>query len=353
MIKKHFFVFLIFIHSINAQLDINIMNLFENESLGSNACYRIPTISLVPNGDLIAIVDERIDSCDDLRKNEDINLVIRRSVDSGLNWSPTKKLIDFPKGESASDASLIIDRLNKTVFLFFNYMNHNKIKKRYQLMVISSVDNGITWSEPLDITSQITKANWKDDFMFITSGKGIQTKDGLLLHCLVNLDNGTHVFGSKDFGKTWFLTKSPLPNADESKIIELDNKTWMVNSRVNNSGIRHSYISNNKGNSWMVYPENDLIDPGCNAGFIKLNPKKNLILLSNINHKSSRENLCLRYSENEGKSWSDPISIYKGSAAYSSIDALENGDIIILFERDNYSKISLTKLSLKSLPNLF
>ena len=55
-------------------------------------------------------------------------------------------------------------------------------------MVISSVDNGITWFEPLDITSQITKANWKDDFMFITSGKGIQTKDGLLLHCLVNLN---------------------------------------------------------------------------------------------------------------------------------------------------------------------
>ena len=43
----------------------------------------------------------------------------------------------------------------------------------------------------------------------------------------------------------------------------------------------------------------------------------------------------------------------KGSAAYSSIDALENGDVIILFERDNYSKISLTKLSLKSLPKLF
>ena len=105
MIKKQFFVFLIFIHSINAQLDLNIMNLFENESLGSNACYRIPTISLVPNGDLIAIVDERVNSCDDLRKNEDINLVIRRSVDSGINWSTTKKLIDLPKGESASDAS--------------------------------------------------------------------------------------------------------------------------------------------------------------------------------------------------------------------------------------------------------
>ena len=351
MIKKHFFVFLVFLQSINAQLDINVMNLFESESLGSNACYRIPTISMVPNGDLIAIVDERIDSCDDLRKNEDINLVIRRSVDSGRSWSNTKKLIDLPTGESVSDASLIIDSLNKTVFLFFNYMNHNEIKKRYQMMVVSSVDNGITWSEPLDITSQITKANWKDDFMFITSGKGIQTNDGVLLHCLVNLDKGTHVFGSKDFGKTWFLTESPLQNADESKIIELNNKTWMVNSRVNSSGIRHSYISSNMGKSWTTYYESDLIDPGCNAGFIKLNSPENLILLSNINHKSSRENLCLRYSKNEGKSWSDPITIYKGSAAYSSITNLENGEIIILFERDNYSKISLTKLSLKSLLN--
>ena len=76
MIKKHFFVFLIFTHSINAQLDINIMNLFENESLGSNTCYRIPTISLLPNGDLIAIVDERIDSCNDLKKNEKMIIYI-------------------------------------------------------------------------------------------------------------------------------------------------------------------------------------------------------------------------------------------------------------------------------------
>ncbi len=35
--------------------------------------------------------------------------------------------------------------------------------------------------------------------------EAIQTKKGTLLHCLVNLQKGTHVFGSNDNGKTWFI----------------------------------------------------------------------------------------------------------------------------------------------------
>ena len=80
-----------------------------------------------------------------------------------------------------------------------------------------------------DITSQIAKKIGKD-FMFITSGRGTQTKDGTLLHCLVNLNNGTHVFGSKDHGKNWFLINYALKPGDESKIVELSNGNWLVNS---------------------------------------------------------------------------------------------------------------------------
>ena len=64
-------------------------------------------------------------------------------------------------------------------------MNLDLARDIYRLMVIKSSDNGKNWSVPKDITSQITKKDWDKDFMFITSGRGTQTKDGTLLHCLV------------------------------------------------------------------------------------------------------------------------------------------------------------------------
>ena len=39
---------------------------------------------------------------------------------------------------------------------------------------------------------------WKSDFKFITSGRGIQTRSGKLLHCMVNLDHGMHLFESDE-----------------------------------------------------------------------------------------------------------------------------------------------------------
>jgi sialidase-1 len=111
-------------------------------------------------------------------------------------------------------------------------MNHNAEQGIYYLHVARSRDNGVSWTKPEDITSQITPPEWRRDLKFITSGSGIQTRSGTLLHTLVNLDKGLHVFGGADDGKTWFLVESPLKPRDESKVVELVDGAWMVNSRV-------------------------------------------------------------------------------------------------------------------------
>ena len=198
------------------------------------SCYRIPALITAPNGDLIAAIDERVPSCNDLRGSKDINIIIRRSSDSGTTWSEIERIIDFPEGQSASDPSMIVDGETGKIFLFYNFMDLDRALNVYKLHVIESTDNGESWSEPKDITTQITKPEWIDDFMFITSGRGSQTKDGRLLHTLVNLDNGLHIFASYDHGSSWYLIDTPLTSGDESKIIELEDGSWMVNSRVNN-----------------------------------------------------------------------------------------------------------------------
>ena len=344
-------IFLIFLITVNIQFSQNqfdYTDLFNAENNPEVSCYRIPSIITATNGDLIAAIDERVPSCGDLKWSRDINIVIRKSSDNGKTWGKIEKIIDYPLGQSASDPSMILDKQTNTIFLFYNYMDLDNQKDIYYLKYISSNDNGKSWSKPVDITNQISKENWKNDFKFITSGRGIQTKKGTLLHCLVNLQKGTHVFGSNDNGKTWFITETPTSPGDESKIVELNDGSWMVNSRVNKLGYRYSHVSNDDGKTWISKKEESIIDPGCNGSLIRYShDKKNLLLLTNINNKKERKEIVLRYSTDEGRSWSNPKIIYNGEAAYSSMTVMENGSLGLFFEMDNYTKNVFTSISIK------
>ena len=315
--------------------NLEFVDLFDNSMNSEVFCYRIPSLVTTTNGTLIAAIDERNNSCGDLKWNRDINIVIRKSFDDGKTWTKIEKIVDYPLGRSASDPSMIVDKKTNEIFLFFNYMDLDNSKDIYRFMVIKSSDNGENWSKPVEITNNIIKKGWERDFMFITSGRGIQTKDGTLLHCLVNLNKGTHVFGSKDHGKSWFLIDTPLSPGDESKIIELSNGNWLVNSRVNSNDSRYSHISKDNGQTWATYKNKDLQDPGCNASLLKYDE---LLLFTNAFDSKYRKNLSLSISKDQGRTWAKNQTIYKGESAYSSMTKLKNGDIGVFFEKDNYTK---------------
>jgi len=329
---KYFLVFTTF--SFYSQ-NFEYVDLFDTSMNNEVFCYRIPSIVTTTNGTLIAAIDERNNSCGDLKWNRDINIVIRKSFDDGKTWTKIEKIVDYPLGRSASDPSMIVDKKTNEIFLFFNYMDLDNAKDIYRFMIIKSSDDGENWSEPVEITNNIIKKGWEKDFMFITSGRGIQTKDGTLLHCLVNLNKGTHVFGSKDHGKSWFLIDTPISPGDESKIVELSNGNWLVNSRVNSNDSRYSHISKDNGQTWATYKNKDLQDPGCNASLVNYDE---LLLFTNAFDSKYRKNLSLSISKDQGKTWAKNQTIYAGESAYSSITKLKNGDIGVFFEKDNYTK---------------
>ena len=331
---------------------ITHQDLFNASMVEGVSCFRIPAIVTAPNGDLIAAIDERVPNCGDLNRSGDINIVVRRSADNGKTWSGIETVVNFPLGLSASDPSMIVDRDTKEIILFYNYMDYEKERDIYYLHVVKSKDNGKTWSKPEDITKQIAKPEWHKDFKFITSGRGIQTKDGKLLHTLVNLSKGLFIFGSDDHGKTWYFIDTPIKPADESKIIELADGTWMVNARVNTGGMRYVHTSSDEGKTWNSRPEPKLIDPGCNASIIRYTAKadgynKNRILFSNAKMEKGRMNLTIRVSYDEGQTWTEGKTIYGGGTAYSSIKKKKNGDIGVFFEKDDYKENTFVSFSLK------
>lgn len=363
MNKLFLFLLLLSTSYCNAQQKENIaegiityQDLFNTSMEEGVACYRIPAIVTAPNGDLIVAIDERVPSCQDLRGSNDINIVIRRSKDNGKNWSEIETIVDFPLNLSASDPSMIVDNITKEVFLFYNYMDLDKEKDVYYLHVMKSSDNGISWTKPEDISSQIAKPEWKNDFKFITSGRGIQTSTGKLLHCMVNLDNGMHLFGSDDHGLSWHFIDTPVSPANESKVVELADGSWMVNARTNGMGLRYVHVSKDQGLSWASRPENELIDPGCNGSIIRYTSvedgfNKNRLLFSNAKMTKGRENMTVRISYDEGKTWSEGKTIYAGGSAYSSLTILKNGDIGLFFEQDDYTKNPFVSFSLEWLTN--
>lgn len=317
--------------------------LFSSKTDPGVSCYRIPAMVTASNGDLVVAADQRVASCDDLRGNRDINIVIRTSTDNGDTWSDIRTVVDYPLGCSASDPSLITDHVTGEIFLFYNYMDLDRERDVYYFKVIRSKDNGKTWSPPQDITSLITPGEWEHDFKFITSGEGARTKSGKLIHTLVNLNRGVYLFASDDHGGSWYLIDQPLPVGDESKVIELDDGTWMVNSRVNGSGCRYVHISADEGKTWMSKPDTTLADPGCNASLLR---KGDTLLFSNPDHKKERKNLTIRMSIDNGKTWMAGTVIHAGNSAYSTMTLLATGEVGILYERNDYSELVFTRITL-------
>lgn len=344
-----YLVWSIYGHSQSVKQD-QLQDLFFTGMKSGVACYRIPAITTAPDGTLLAAIDERMGSCRDLGQNEDINIVFRRSFDHGKTWTEMQTLLDFPLGQSASDPSFVIDQQNKKVFLFYNYMDLNNHQGEYRIQLITSSDNGGSWSLPLDITDQIFKPEWKNSFVFVTSGNGTQTQDGTLLHTLVHVgEKAGYVFGSLNGGKNWILMSPPLMPADESKIIELLNGKWMVNARVNGLGVRFIHHSSDQGKTWRGYPDQSLIDPGCNGAALNIVDKGKVtskLLFINPSTSSSRKNLTLKTSDDLGKTWKDAIVIYTGSSAYSSATITKSNQLGIFFERDDYTKMTFTLINL-------
>ena len=318
--------------------------------------YRIPGITTAKNGWLVAVTDKRYGSETDLPNN--IDVVARVSKDNGLTWTEPVVIAGTPAlgGDYGhGDPAIVTDRVtgdiivlvtSKVGFFYGTPTNPPLIK------VIISHDNGLTWDAPIDITSSIYGANCGDPIrsqyysLFVSSGAFMQTRDGVLMAVApVRTSSSTthstfeaHVISSSDHGKTWTMSSvGALTDADESKIVELDNGDLLVSSR--HGGHRYYSISSNGGETWSQRSTwTDLYEPNCNGDMIRYTSlgeggKKNRLLHS-IPNAGSRQNVSVFLSTDEGKTWPIKKVICPTGSAYSSLTILHDGTIGCYYEEN-------------------
>ena len=344
-------------------LEYGVQTLFRaGDSVGGvkSAVYRIPAVCAAPNGDLVAVCDARRLNGGDLNVFQPINIVCRRSSDGGRTWSEGASTWDWPWTDgdkwSGSDPSLIVDSVAGKVFLLYNVWHwknadgSDRWGNVYRFYVQESSDGGRTWSRPRDITEGISFPEWPfgkaqnaGGFIFITSGSGIQARDGTLLHTLVHVGDGNALFGSSDHGATWRSFGRPVRNGDECKVVELSDGSWMVNSRWRGGG-RQIHVTRDRGMTWESRYDATLADPQCNAQIMRAGK---VLLFSNCNSPDRRHNLFVRASLDDGKTWGEGVSICPLGAAYSDICVIPGRKLGVIYEGAGYRTINFTTLPLR------
>lgn len=345
--------------------------------------YRIPAIISLPNGELLAIAEGRVNGAGDFG---DINIVMKRSSDNGQTWGALQYIAEFDTLQCGNPAP-VVDLTDPQypqgrIFLFYNTGNNHegevrKGKGYKQVWYKTSTDGGRTWTEPIDITLKVHRPNYpqgnaaynfKEDWRTYanTPGHAMQFQTGKYkgrIYVAANHSAGgpqkqaedydAHGFYTDDHGKTFHLGASlNIPGSNESMATEISGGRLMFNSRNQKGDIRARIIgiSSNGGETWdTTYFDKNLPDPVCQASILTIGKKKrkNILAFCNAADEKRRDNLMLRISYDDGKTWTKSFLIYKNStqadaAAYSDIVTVSKKEIGVLYEKDNYSQIVFT-----------
>ncbi|MFI5452958.1 exo-alpha-sialidase [Pedobacter sp. UC225_61] len=345
--------------------------------------YRIPAIVTLKNGDLLAFAEGRVHDAGDFG---DINIVLKRSTNKGKTWSALQTVVDYDKFQAGNPAPVIDFTDPKypkgRIFLFYNTGNNHEgeVRKGNGLREVwykTSIDGGLNWSEPVNITTQVHKPkmpqinpnyNFSEDWRSYanTPGHAMQFDSGTYkgrIFVAANHSAGApqnagkdylaHGYYTDDHGATFKVSENiSFLGSNEAMAAQLSGDDMVMNIRNQQGNVRQRIIaiSKNGGQTWdKTFFDSNLPDPVCQGSTLSFLDKKGnrILFVCNAADVKKRDNLTLRMSKDDGHSWEKSIVIakspegYKGNsyAAYSDIVQLKKNSIGVLFEKDEYKTI--------------
>jgi len=366
-----------------------LVTVFESGKEGFSS-FRIPSIIQLPNKKLLAFAEGRVNSAADFGN---VKIVMKSSEDNGAHWSNLNVVVDNGNLQ-AGNAAPVVDILDPAypggkIYIFYNTGNASESDLREgiglrEVWFISSIDNGASFSSPVNITSQVHFPNgtvlgrkyestidWRT--YANTPGHAVQSLNGLYkgrIYIAANHSTGpaqanfkeyaSHGYYTDDHGKSFKLGASlSIKGSNEATAAFISNNRLILNARNQQGNTRSRIVaySNDGGMHFDTsYYDPNLPDPICEGTILNVGQKKGKSILAFVNAADTmyRNNLTLRVSFDEGKSWTirkmidqtnDTNKQKDDFTAYSDIILIGKRKIGVLYERDNYSKIIFKQMS--------
>lgn len=320
-------------------------NYIYNQGTDGFELYRIPAIVKSKSNTLLAFAEAR-----KARSNGDsgdIDLVVKRSSDNGKTWSKQITIWNDGQNTCGNPVPIVDDRGRIHLLMTWNFQtdkwgaitNGTGEDSRRPYYTYSD-DDGITWAQPVEITSSVKKEKW--DWYATGPCHGIQIQKGIHKGRLVapnyfttresgKVTSYSHIIYSDDYGKTWKPGEpTPVGGVGECSVAEIGEGTLMLNMRADEGFYRKSCTSIDGGLTWSSPQISiDQIDCKCQGSILSIG---GAVFLSNAASATERINMTIKKSTDNGKNWKGQYTVYEGNSGYSDMVELSDSQIAIIYE---------------------
>ena len=316
--------------------------------------FRIPALLETHKKSLLAFCEGRRFSRSD---SGDIDLVMKRSQDGGRTWSALQLISDMGPN-TVGNPCPVQDHRTGHIFLPLTFNPGNvtesqiidrTVEARRRVFLAPSDDDGRSWAPPREITASVRKPEWT--WYATGPGVGIETRSGrLIIPCNHAVEGSSdffsHVIFSDDGGRTWLLGGSAEAGTNECQVVELPDRTLLLNMRSYHGKNRRAISrSRDGGLTWSPVEWDDaLVEPVCQASLIAAGK----VLYFSNPASTQRERMTVRSSFDGGRSWPGQLLLHEGPAAYSSLAPAGGKDLGCLYECGEagpYERITFARFS--------
>ena len=347
---------------------------------GEYHTYRIPAMVVATTGSILAFCEGRKFHSHDGGK---IDLLLKRSSDGGQTWTDTDVVVEDGDTTCANPCP-VVDETDGTIWLPFcksprddetggDLIVWGKSSRTH--WITCSRDDGVTWAEPTEITSDVRDLSWTS--VATGPGHGIQLSSGRLIvpcHHMVGVDfewsdpSHSHLMLSDDHGSSWRIGGILNAGTGESAVVETADGAIYINCRNQRDESLMPYRrarawSYDAGESFTEFGREDvLIEPSCEGSLVRFTKAdrddRSRVLFANPastegpdGGHSGRRKMTVRVSYDECRTWPVARLVHAGPSAYSDMAVAPDKTICLLYERSDsglpYKNLTLARFDIE------